>query len=176
MLYTLLMLVSCFSFSNETLAFKYMGYDFTIPENPRMIGSVGGVSNTLLFVYEFKHNDRTYSPNDRSLSIRYMNNDELYQELSDQPNCNNARLLNDVYNNKKDSGCSQENRDIYFDIFLDGKEYGTWPGENANIYYAVDGSRITVTLFIRGKVDLMIQTNNMTKEEVKAILANYIAE
>ncbi|MEJ2064950.1 MAG: hypothetical protein P8X74_17005 [Reinekea sp.] len=167
----LLSIVSCYGFSNDFIELHYDHYAFEAPANPVAIGSYGE-PNTLTLFYELSDD---YSSSNKKLSIRSVDEDELIIALESQPNCSFRLLLNDVYNNKYESGCSQEYRDTYNKL-LKGKDHGTWPGTEVSLYYEIKDSRITVNLISDEHPDIMIQTTKMTKEEVKAILSNYIAE
>ncbi|MEJ2046425.1 MAG: hypothetical protein P8X74_23220 [Reinekea sp.] len=62
----------------------------------------------------------------------------------------------------------------YYDALLKNRDYGIWNTGDPNIYYSVEGRRVDVILTGTDRPNLLIQSNFLTKEQMKAIVIKYI--
>lgn len=154
---------SSVAFSGDSFKFIYAGFDFILPENQSVIGSMGGGDNIIIFRYGDVVGEKY-------ISFTNMTNDENINY-----GCDAKEFFNDSFSFKKETSCNNDQLTAFQSVFLLNRDYGVW-GKEKNVYFSFDLSESIV--FVLGKDGSVVKIDSdfLSKEELKDILSNYVSE
>lgn len=136
----------------------YNGHLFVLPDNIFIIAPTASPDNRLIL---------KYGPDQGK---KYLAFSRLNHNGEIDLGCSQADFFAALFTRQNETGCGQEQLDVFRKAFVDARDSGVWHGSQLTVYFSVGAKKSFLFAFDKTGLPIMIDTDFLSKTALQRMI------